>query len=363
MEKMQLGSPQNTYLPNFLMGEQTPTNQHHRSFSNSPTASPSSMQQKFLTSLQSPNPIFNSSMNQSFNNIHHHQQQIFQTQNPANNSAANNNNNSISGPPINSLFDNLRNEMNFQTPTKSFYHQSIIHQDTPQPMHNNSEFNQSRILSPIPLSFPSGAVNNDFNTSTSFQNLMQQSGAIYNNINQSMNGYSQKDFWVTVFGFPSEALTIVLSHFSGCGTILEKVCSSGNWVHLRYSSRAECDKSLLYNGKIIGNNLMIGVVRCEDESITEKENMNYNPQTSITKIRSLTQAAYKSVRDETEVVPSGIEEPKKTTGIVNKAMDLIFGCCIRSFQFGTTLGMELNGKKIISIQSFIERGSSFESKL
>lgn len=38
MEKMQLGSPAGSpaqatpYLPNFLMGENTPANHHHRSF-------------------------------------------------------------------------------------------------------------------------------------------------------------------------------------------------------------------------------------------------------------------------------------------------------------------------------------------
>jgi nuclear pore complex protein Nup53 len=274
---------------------------------NSPTASPASMQQKFLTGLQSPNPLFNSSMNQSFNQF---QQGNYHAQTPQSNNANN-------GPPINSLFDNLRNE-SFQTPTKSIYNQSqIVHHDTPHL--NASGFNQSRLLSPIPLSYAAAApTTNEFNSSYHKQNI------IFNN-SQSMNGLNQQRLnWVTVFGFPSEALTIVLSHFSGCGTIMEKVCSSGNWMHIRYSSRAESDKSLLYNGKIIGNNLMIGVVRCEDESIIDKENVVEYSQASVSKIRSLTQAAYRSARNETEVVPSG-DEPRKTSGIVNKAMDMLFG--------------------------------------
>jgi nuclear pore complex protein Nup53 len=295
-------------------------------------------QQKFLTGFNNQsfsNPIFNSSMNQSSFNHHHHPQQqqqqaIFQSQsqNPANSSTANNNNNnSISGPPINSLFDNLRNDVSFHTPTKSFYHsqQHIIHQDTPQPQHNASGFNQSRILSPIPLSFSTANNNNnkqDFNTS--YQNPLHQSTTAPATMFNQSAAYNQRDFWITVFGFPQEALTIVLAHFSGCGTILEKVSSAGNWVHLRYSSRAECDKSLLYNGKVIGNNLMIGVVRCEEELVTEKENYGDYPQASVSKIRSLTQAAYRSARSDTEVMRGG-EEPRKTTGIVNKAMDLLFG--------------------------------------
>lgn len=152
-------------------------------------------------------------------------------------------------------------------------------------------------------------VNQSFNINASFNNA---------------NRFNQTDFWVTVFGFPCEAVSTILSHFSGCGTILEKVCSSGNWIHLRFSSKGECDKALLYNGKIIGNNLMIGVIRCQDESVMEKENSIDVSRASVNKIRSLTQAAYKSAKVEHEVIPN-VDDPKKSTGIVNKAMDLLFG--------------------------------------
>lgn len=257
-------------------------------------------------------PIITSPLNQQ-NFQQHPQHGYFQVQNQ--NPTNSNNNNSISGPPINSLFDSLRNERSFQTPTKSFYHQSqnVNQQDTPIQL-NNSGFNQSRIMSPIPNTM------SDFNNSN--QNPMYPNALSFTN--QSMNGYNklhQQDFWITVFGFPSESTSIVLSHFSGCGTILDKVCSSGNWIHLKYSSRGECDKALLYNGKIIGNNLMIGVTRCNDESVMEKENSEY-PVASISRIRSLTGAAYKT--SDTAVL-NQTDEPKKTSGIVNKAMDLIFG--------------------------------------
>lgn len=120
----------------------------------------------------------NSSMNQS---LQHHQQpqpQIYQNQNQNSN-----NNNSISGPPINSLFDNLRNDKSFQTPTKNFYQpQQVVHQDTPIAGNNLnvSGFNQSRIMSPIPHG-------TDFNTS--YQNPMHQSAVSYNN--QLVNDYTR----------------------------------------------------------------------------------------------------------------------------------------------------------------------------
>lgn len=258
------------------------------------------MQQKFLTNLQSPTQFIQ-------------QPQQFQTQ--SQNPNAGNANASISGPPINSLYDNLRNEKSFQTPTKSFYHpQQSVHQDTPTL--NRSGFNQSRIMSPIP-----NTMHSDFNNSYSYQN-MAYPVAVQPSFNQSIRS---QDFWITVFGFPSTSTSIVLAHFSGVGTILEKVCSSGNWIHLRYCSRGECDKALLYNGKIIGNNLMIGVIRCQDESVLDKENQqNESQQQSISRIRSLTQAGYKSARQESEVIQTA-DDPKKTTGIVSRVVDSLFG--------------------------------------
>lgn len=173
---------------------------------------------------------------------------------------------------------------------------------------NSSGFNQSHVLSPI----ASLSSNIEFNSSYQQHNnstfQATTSGSGYNN-----------NFWVTVFGFPQSAVSAIVSHFSQCGSILEKVSSSGNWIHLRFSSRLECEKALLYNGKIICNNLMIGVQRCTDESVTDKENRQ-----SVSRIRSLTQAAYKTAQEPTEVILSP-NAPKRSTGIVNKTLDMFFG--------------------------------------
>ena len=326
MEKMQLGSPSspgpNTYLPNFLMGiensHQTPTTRNNFSkflnflelysknlfinvslmknisiLANSPTASPDfgrNTQHKLLSGLQSPG---NGNSHQNAQ-----QQQQFQQ-----------NQNAISGPPTTSLFDYLKNEKSFQTPTRNFAsHQQSFHDTSAL---NQSGFNQSRIMSPILNSMN----NSDYNNSYHFNSTVQSSVPV-------TNGFS--NFWVTVFGFPQSAVTAILSHFSQCGTILEKVCSSGNWIHLRFSSRMECDKAILYNGKIICNNLMVGVSRCTDTNLTEKENDGGQREINVSKIRSLTQAAYKSAQEPTEVVMSP-NAPKRTTGIINKTLDMFFG--------------------------------------
>jgi nuclear pore complex protein Nup53 len=173
---------------------------------------------------------------------------------------------------------------------------------------DNSGFNQSRVLSPIGRA-PNEDFNSSFNTSVA-HNFPS----------------SYANFWVTIFGFPQTAVTAVLSHFSQCGAILEKVCSSGNWMHVKFSSRLESDKSLLYNGKIICDNIMIGVIRCNDSSIIDKENGNQN-RNDVTlggRIRSLTNAGYKAAQEPTDIILSP-NQPKRSTGILNKTLDMFFG--------------------------------------
>lgn len=171
---------------------------------------------------------------------------------------------------------------------------------------NNSGFNQSRIMSPIGRG--QTVTVDEFNSSEMISRTVDY-----------------PNFWVTIFGFSQSAVTAVLAHFSQCGSILEKVCSNGNWMHIRFSSRRESDKSLLYNGKIICDNIMIGVIRCTDSSVMDKENGNQaQNDITISKIRSLTNAGYKAAQEPSNVILSP-NQPKRTTGLLNKTLDLFFG--------------------------------------
>lgn len=248
------------------------------------------------------------------------QQPFYQSQNPNASTAG-------TGPPTTGLFDYLKSDKSFQTPTKNFLsHQQSQSFSNQQSFHdaslmNQSGFNQSRIMSPIAnVNSNNTDYNDSYHRNSTFQTTMPA---------VPLNGFNNNNhnFWITVFGFPQNAVTAILSHFSQCGSILEKVCSSGNWIHLRFSSRMECDKALLYNGKIICNNLMVGVTRCTDTNLIEKENdggQQSQRDVNVSKIRSLTQAAYKSAQEPTEVVLSP-NAPKRTTGIINKTLDMFFG--------------------------------------
>lgn len=199
---------------------------------------------------------------------------------------------SATAPPTISLFDSLREERN-QTPSKVPAGQSVVDGTL-----NASGMNASRVMSPMQ------------NTSV-FDSTMQRSRIPYNN------------FWVTVFGFPATSISTILSHFSQCGTIVDKSFppQNGNWIHLRFSSRMECDKAINYNGKVIANSLMIGVLPCTDTSVTNEEVLeNREPA----KLRSLSRVTYETSQSPTAVEPN-VFAPKLNTGIVSKAMDMFFG--------------------------------------
>lgn len=247
--------------------------------------------------IQSPQSVNNS--------VNQHQQQAYQN---------------IAGPPTTGLFDSLRDDKSFHTPTKNLpSHQSFQNASHQQPF-NQSGFNQSRIMSPISHLPP----NREQNVPRQFQQSVSFNTTVPTTPVNTYSSNFNSNFWITIFGFPESAVSSVLAHFSQCGSILEKVYSAGNWVHLRFSSQLECDKALLYNGKIIYNNLMIGVLRCSDESILDKENFGDHRNANVSRIRSLTQAAYKSAQEPTEVILSP-NAPKRSTGIINKTLDMFFG--------------------------------------
>lgn len=222
---------------------------------------------------------------------------------------------SASGPPIQSLFDSLRADQNNVT-DQSFssrtlpprnINQSIANQSVCDSYLNQSNFNASQIGSPIAdRSF-------DYRNTSIAPNCLSPTTA------------RSPNHWITVYGFAPAATSMILTHFAQCGTILEKVFppQSGNWVHLRFASSLECDKAMNYHERILANSIMIGVTRCKDPNIVDKENLD----TSIvakTRPRPLAQIAYKTAQSANDIT-GGPTTPSRNSGIVNKAIDLFFG--------------------------------------
>lgn len=83
--------------------------------------------------------------------------------------------------------------------------------------------------------------------------------------------------WITVFGFPTSATSYVLQEFSNYGQIIRHFPSNqGNWLHIQYQTKLQAQKALSKNGKVLANSLMVGVMACIDKKI-----MSMNAATSI----------------------------------------------------------------------------------
>ncbi|KAJ8964797.1 hypothetical protein NQ314_004604 [Rhamnusium bicolor] len=127
--------------------------------------------------------------------------------------------------------------------------------------------------------------------------------------------------WVTVFGFPPSALTLVLSHLANCGPIADKkIPPQGNWVHIKFNNLSEVSRALSLNGKLINNSIMIGVQPHYNKENKENDNTIY---TSPIRARSLRHSFVSPQSPNTVVPPQTV--PQKSTGIVTKAMEYVFG--------------------------------------
>uniref|UniRef100_A0A336MHE2 Nucleoporin NUP53 n=1 Tax=Culicoides sonorensis TaxID=179676 RepID=A0A336MHE2_CULSO len=313
MEPMTLGSPNTQHspantsgvLPGFLLGE--PSNQRANTFSptkktlsfvSSPHQSSMHHSNMFSSPTQeSITPLNRSPFNQSGFGNAQQQSKLFKYHPTSHD-------NSISAPPVVGLFDSLREERNQTTPLKSMGNSNNPMQQFQNAANdsymNSSGFNVSRVMSPI-------------------QNVS------VNDTQPTSNKPPFNSFWITVFGFPPTSIATILSHFAQFGTIVDKIFSSqnGNWMHLRFSSRIECDKALNFNGKIIANSLMIGVVPCNDPSIIQRDGAMEDRE-NLTKMRPLSKVTYETTHTPTTVDPN-VFAPKLNNGIVSKAMDLFFG--------------------------------------
>ncbi|XP_041467160.1 nucleoporin NUP35-like [Lytechinus variegatus] len=157
------------------------------------------------------------------------------------------------------------------------------------------------------------------------------------------------DTWITIFGFQSAATSYILQQFSQYGNIVSHVvASSGNWMHVQYSSRIQARKALSKNGKVFGGNIMVGVTPCIDKGvmsggtsdsygvnttgigdapITPAKRLASQSEeqetTRRTPIRPLT-AAYKAASNPHEVIQES-RTPQKSSNVVSKTLEYMFG--------------------------------------
>ncbi|XP_066262705.1 nucleoporin Nup35 [Euwallacea similis] len=126
--------------------------------------------------------------------------------------------------------------------------------------------------------------------------------------------------WITVFGFPPSCLNSVISQLSNCGVITDRLIPpQGNWIHVKFNNFSEVNRALSLHGKCINNNIMIGI-----QLYYPKENKeNSSAIASSARARSL-RHSFISPHTSNTVLPVQ-NVPQKSTGIVSKAMEYVFG--------------------------------------
>nr|XP_018901385.1 PREDICTED: nucleoporin NUP53 [Bemisia tabaci]XP_018901456.1 PREDICTED: nucleoporin NUP53 [Bemisia tabaci] len=232
MEPMTLGSPMvspansplvspnsSAYLPSFLMGSEQPH------FSSSSPTKRTTRSPTYAT-----NESFSLSLSQKMDKVNRATQEV--KEKPG-------------GPPTVGLFDTLHS---FDLPKSRGADTFRLQAGARQAIRRNS-------FSPMGMSSP----------------VVQSQTVSENNTD---NSWAQKspaasaEHWVTVFGFPPSAASLVLAYFSQIGRVEEtKQPNHGNWMNIRYYSKMDARRAVYQNGKVFSGSIMVGVAPCKDTSI------------------------------------------------------------------------------------------------
>lgn len=279
MEPMALGSPPSSpsspgvnpnFLPPFLLGEAQPSTPIRGG--GSPNLNRSTPSQRYALSSTEPRDLRQKLFNQSVAELGY--QSSYTAQHVERH-----------GPPKQGLFDTIDN----------------------------------RRLGNTTLDSSAGdiSVYNEANESINFNQSLNDS------IRNTTRNEANETLWVTVFGFPPSALGVVLAHFANfCAILDKKIPTQGNWVHLKLGSFNDVRKALSFNGKCISNTIMIGVMPYSNV-IGNKENLDASLLNQTSRARSLRQTAISPAA--LNAVTSSPNVPQKSTGLVTKAMEYVFG--------------------------------------
>uniref|UniRef100_M4BS30 RRM Nup35-type domain-containing protein n=1 Tax=Hyaloperonospora arabidopsidis (strain Emoy2) TaxID=559515 RepID=M4BS30_HYAAE len=126
-----------------------------------------------------------------------------------------------------------------------------------------------------PINFAAGSHNVEDDEASAMAEARRRAAAVrssyYPDVHSDEWG-QDKQYWVTVFGFPPSARSFILHQFQSVGEVLNYSSSSGgNWLHLRYYTRLQAEKALSYDGRTLASNIMVGVKKCypSDRDATE----------------------------------------------------------------------------------------------
>ncbi|CAH8573342.1 unnamed protein product [Schistosoma haematobium] len=202
----------------------------------------------------------------------------------------------------------------FQSPGDSSYHRTPLHNvvnNRPllvgSPLHNNS------ILANI----------NDGNKKQDVISTPDRlaEALLSHRSSNDFDNANPHDCWVTVFGFPPSRAAFILNQFAQLGTIEKHVITnSGNWMHIKYQNKMQAHCALSKNGKVFGDNTMVGVSVCNDSEVMNDDKCGlFSKQTNPCSMNdSLFLSPSNGHHNPMNMKRTTDENCKTTTGAMNK---------------------------------------------
>lgn len=138
---------------------------------------------------------------------------------------------------------------------------------------------------------------------------------------ESEESPSDASCWVTVFGFPLSLSSLILQHFESDGEIVQFETDRGNWISIRFQSPLDARKALGKNGKIIADNVMIGVIP------TEKVKIPMPGRGVLLPASNNKRKDYRPTGDDYSIGSSGsvIAPPQPRNSLFSTVSDYLFG--------------------------------------
>lgn len=133
-----------------------------------------------------------------------------------------------------------------------------------------------------------------------------------------------EDTWVTVFGFSTDDLALVLREFQRCGDILQwgtfGASTQSNFIHIQYQTKYAAQRALLRNGEQLSSTLIIGVKQLEQRHREHVE--TYGSSSSSPGPKSITQGPVRPYRVD---VTQAQALPHRSRTLVQKLSEFVLG--------------------------------------
>ncbi|CAL8087131.1 unnamed protein product [Calicophoron daubneyi] len=115
------------------------------------------------------------------------------------------------------------------------------------------------LISPVPMNSPNGLLTPD-----RLADMMS--------VRKSSNPeHASAECWVTIFGYPTSKASFILNQFAQFGTIEKHVITNdGNWMHIKYQNKLQARCAISKNGRVFGDNIMVGVTPCADQELMKQ---------------------------------------------------------------------------------------------